>query len=334
MRSLATVLAAEFDEDWYRRDLASIVGERTDDELAAWIASLCRRELKQDVVGARFANKSVGAVFGLALANAENVVLKVFPSSLDRKALLAIERCLSHVHAAGFPSPKQLVPLFEAGSTFAAFYELVEGEVLDAHRPDVRRTLAEALASLTEIVANLDPAALPVALGRDETLWDAPHRAEMRLDIEGGEWIDERARACRQVIRDANLSPICAHYDWSTKNTLFRDGRLRAVLDWDSMKQASEAEMVGRAAAEFTAHGGGLTSRSTPTHDEATAFVREYEDARGRRFSDIERHVVRASAEYLIAQVSRHGFSGPDCADDEYRGLLRTLADAPLIVSS
>jgi hypothetical protein len=333
MRSLAAVLSAEFDEEWYRRDLASVVGQRTDDELAAWIASLCRRELKQDVVGAEFASKSVGAVFGLALANADRVVLKVFPPSFDQTALLAIERCLSHAHAAGFPSPKQLVPLFETGNTFAAFYELVEGDVLDAHRPDIRRTLAEALAGLTEILAEFDPTALPVAPTRGDSLWDTPHRLGMNLAIEGGEWIDARARECQRVIRDAALSPICAHYDWSTKNALFRDARLRAVLDWDSMKQASEAEMVGRAAGEFTAHGG-LTSRSTPTQDEASAFVREYEEARGRRFSDVERLVVRASAEYLIAQVSRQGFSGSGCTDDEYRALLRTTAGTPLIVWS
>src|SRR5262245_60455469 len=62
MQSLAAAIANEFAEPTYRADLGTIAGARSDDELAAWIGELCRERLGSDVVGARFAGKSVGAV--------------------------------------------------------------------------------------------------------------------------------------------------------------------------------------------------------------------------------------------------------------------------------
>ena len=60
----------------------------------------------------------------------------------------------------------------------------------------------------------------------------------------------------------------------------------------------------------------------------ATAFVREYEAARGRAFTADERAVVNAAADYLVAQVARQELG----ADGEYQRLLRATEDAPLIV--
>jgi hypothetical protein len=88
--------------------------------------------------------------------------------------------------------------------------------------------------------------------------------------------------------------------------------------------------MVGRAAAEFTVHWPRKVSL-TPTNAEASAFVREYETARGRRFDATEQRVLNASAEYLLAQAGRHGHSAPGCPDDDFRRLLRETAATPLV---
>jgi hypothetical protein len=173
---LVSLLAAEFDEPWYRADLASIVGDRDDDELAAWIDSMCRTQLEREVVDARFANKSVGAVFGLTLADAASVVLKLFPATFTEDELRAIERCLAHANAAGYPAPKQLVPLFRAERTWAAFYELVPGIPLDAHVPAVRSRLARALADFARVMTGVDPSGLPLTVTRSSVLWPPPHR--------------------------------------------------------------------------------------------------------------------------------------------------------------
>jgi hypothetical protein len=269
-------------------------------------------------------------VFGLTLADGTSAVLKLFPSTFDEAALRAIESCLARVNEAGFPSPRQLVPLFLADRVWGVFYELVEGTVLDAHRAEVRGTLAQALAELTRIVIDVDPTGLPLAPTRRHAIWGIPHRVGTDLEVIGGEWIDSRAAAAQRSVRDTTLPLIPAHLDWGTKNALFVDGKLRAILDWDSLMMASEAELVGRAAAEFTAQWE-FPARLAPTHEEATAFVHEYEEARGTRFSPLEQLVVNASADYLMAEISRQGYSGPDCPDNDYRALLRATATAPLI---
>jgi hypothetical protein len=324
MQPLTAVIANEFAEPAYRADLATIVGTRSDDALAAWIGELCRAHLGSDVAGARFAGKSVGAVFGLVLADGAAVVLKLLPPTFAGSELRAIERCVAQLVAVGFPMPRPLGPLFPAGAGWAGFSELVDGSVLDAHEPAVRCTLAELLAELARLA--LDPRDLPIAATRRTTLWAAPHRLGLDYARPGGAWIDARAEAAQQIARAAALREIAAHSDWGTKNALFRDGRLCAILDWDSLECASEAEMVGRAAAEFTAQWE-FPAALAPTREEATAFVREYEAARGRALTANERAVANAAADYLVAQIARQELG----ADGEYQRLLRATQDAPLI---
>jgi hypothetical protein len=330
VQRLATLISAEFNDHRYRADLASIVGARSDESLATWIDGLCQSQIEQGVAGVRFACKSVGAVFGLTLDDDTSVVLKLFPSTFDEGALRAIESCLVQINEAGFPSAKPLVPLFQADGGWGAFYELIDGTVLDAHDAGVRRILAQSLAELTAIVVNVDPTGLPLAPTRRPTTWGPPHRVGIDLGVAGGEWIDARAAAAQRAVQGTTLPLIAAHLDWGAKNALFVDGNLRAILDWDSMMIATEAELVGRAAAQFTAQWE-LPTRLAPTREEASEFVHAYEEARGRRFTPVEQLVANASADYLMAEIGRQGFSGPDCADDEFRALLRETAATPLI---
>src|SRR5262245_9617183 len=174
MQSLAAAIANEFAEPTYRADLGTIVGARSDDELVAWIGELCRERLGSDAVGARFTCKSVGAVFGLVLADGAAVVLKLFPPMFVESELRAIERCIAEFVAAGLPMPRPRGPRFRADGIWAAFSGLVDGRVLDAHEPVVRRTLAEMLAELARLA--LDPRDLPLVATRRTTLWGAPHR--------------------------------------------------------------------------------------------------------------------------------------------------------------
>lgn len=326
MQSLAAAIANEFTEPMDRADLGTIVGARSDEELVAWIGALCRDHLGSDVVGARFTHKSVGAVFGLVLADGAAVVLKLFPPLFLESELRAIERCTLELFAAGIPMPRPLGPLFQADGVWAAFSELVDGRVLDAHEPAVRRRLAEMLAELARLAP--DPRGLPLVATRRTTLWGAPHRLGIDYARPGGAWIDARAEAAQRIARSVPLPEIAVHSDWGTKNVLFRDGELCAILDWDSLERGSEAEMVGRAAAEFTAQWE-LPAPLTPTREEATAFVREYEAARGRAFTADERIVANAAADYLVAQVARQEL-GPE---GEFQQLLRATEDTPLIAT-
>jgi hypothetical protein len=328
------VIAKEFEDPVDRADLASIVGERATDDgtLARWIDELCQAHLETTATGAHFATKSVGAVFGLALGDGGAAVLKLFPPHAPQHELAAIDRCHRAFIGAGFPAPRPLTPLFETDGLHGVFLEFVQGDRLDAHVPDVRRTLAAALAELARLAVDLDPTDLPLGPARGEELWPRPHRIGFTYELSGGEWIDARARAAQAVIARAAQPVIVAHADWGTKNAIFGDGRIRAMLDWDSLVRASEPEMVGRAAAQFTAQWE-FPAPLTPSPAEATAFVREYEQARGRRFDPGERRVANAAADYLMAQVARQA-SSFDGDDHPYQRLLRETADSPLIEAS
>jgi hypothetical protein len=76
-RPLAELLAQEF-QGPYRGDLASFLGPGDDVALATWVEQLVARSLDEPILGASFAAKSAGAVFGLMRQSGEHVVLKLF----------------------------------------------------------------------------------------------------------------------------------------------------------------------------------------------------------------------------------------------------------------
>ena len=144
-----------------------------DEALATWVDSLCLANLGHRIADARFVNKSVGAVFGVTLADGSHVVLKLFPDIFDETALRAIERALAFAVSVGFPAPRQLAPLTLADGVWGAFYELAPGKVLDAHVSDVRQTLAKLLAEFTSVAVQINPSSLPVTPTRRDVLWGA-----------------------------------------------------------------------------------------------------------------------------------------------------------------
>jgi hypothetical protein len=121
--------------------------------------------------------------------------------------------------------------------------------------------------------------------------------------------------------------------DWGSKNARFVRDVVCAVFDWDSLCEASEAEMVGRAAAQFTAQWD-LPAALVPSPSEALAFVEEYERASGRRFSLAEWPVINASAEYLTATIARLEASHAYPPRYGFLERLRTLSQRPLFSTS
>ena len=152
----------------------------------------------------------------------------------------------------------------------------------------------------------MDAPGLPLSPTRGGNLWPALRTARSTiwrriLRPRGSTRWDAGARP-RSAACAAPLHPV--HLDWGVKNTRFLGGRVCAVYDWDSLAAGSEAEMVGRASAEFPAQWE-RPGRVTPTIEESAAFVADYEQARGRAFTAEEHAVVEAAADYLIAQVAR-----------------------------
>jgi hypothetical protein len=243
--------------------------------------------------------------------------------------LQAMQRCLERLVALGFPAPPPRTPLFAADDRIVAgFYEYRDGELGDGHAPDVGRELARSLAELARMTAGMEVTGLPLSPAHGPTLWGTPHRSfDSTAPDPALEWIAEVARRAQAVVGGtaATLQPV--HLDWGVKNTRFRAGRVCAVYDWDSLAAGSEAEMVGRAAAEFPTQWE-RPGRRTPTIDESAAFVAEYEQARGRAFTAEERAVAGAAADYLVAQVARQEGADAGSREDSFTGLLRERAKA------
>ena len=332
-RTLVQVITAEF-EGVYRRELDDFLGERSDEGHAAWVTAIVEGALGKRVVFGLFAEKSVGAVFGVELEDGDRVVLKVFSPRFSRAELSAMERIRQHVLTRGFPAIRARTELFqsEPGGMWAAIYDYVECPIVDAHQLEVRAELARTLAQLSGILEHVDPDGLPVSPTIGAALWPPSHRSYVDNTTLRPEtaWIDARGRAAQAIVRAAGLPLMPAYLDWGVTNVRTRDARLVAVLDWDSLHAASEADLVGRNAAIFTAH---WTSRwrLTPTRDEARAFVQEYEVARGRRFDAAERRVVAASADYVIAQIARLSYAPGTQGRNTYVDLLREWTAEPLI---
>ena len=144
-------------------------------------------------------------------------------------------------------------------------------------------------------------------LARDR-LWPEPHNVLFDFDgtAGGAEWIDEIAARARPL-RDAETGPlVVGHGDWSVKHFRFARSRPTVVYDWDSLNTDFETLFVGNAAGTFTdtEH---LEVDLVPSAEEALAFVREYEAARGAPFTDDERRAVHGAAVYIRAYAARCG---------------------------
>jgi hypothetical protein len=318
---LSELIAREFqadDRDW----LATVMSGMDDRQIESWVAALVRERFGSDVVGASFAAGSVGAVFGLDLARGDRVVLKIFHPTQPTNDLRASERCHAIALERGFPAPRILRPLFEAEGLRAAFYEFLDGEQLDAHRPEVRRELARSLAELSELLEGVDPSGLTLAPTRGPNLFPPSHK---QSSLEGESPLDDIVRRAQRIALAENLPLGVFHFDWGTKNIRFRQDRVCAVYDWDSLYAASEAEAAGRAAAQFTVQWDFPATRLTPTLDECRAFLEDYQAARGRSFSVAELRVAWASGCYLAAHVARYYFAAGS-SDNEFVRLLRELA--------
>ncbi|MBD1869044.1 phosphotransferase [Cyanobacteria bacterium FACHB-471] len=328
---LQDLLDIEFEGEW-RADLATITGLRSNQQISMLIERLVWEELGQEIRGALFAEKSVGAVFGLELSSGEWVVLKLFCPSQLLTQLVAVHRCLNVVVQSGFPAPPPRSRLFQTEDGITGiFYTFMAGTVRNAHEPIVRQELARLLAELTSILGHENPTGLPLAPTRGNELWSASHRSFLKLDEDPeAQWIDEIARRTQAVIRAKALPLMPAHLDWGVKNCRFHQDRVCVVYDWDSLFAASEAEMVGRAAAQFTAQWD-FPAPLTPSPAEASAFIVEYETTRRRPFSDDERVVLAASADYAIAQNARLEFASGIPPNNGFLALLQSWSSDSLL---
>ncbi len=277
----------------------SIFGTGDPDEIWALVLDLC-----PEAVGCFAFHVSVGALFGLELSDGARVALKVHRETHDRAYLEAVQRVQRHLVDHGFPCPRPLRVRDRA--TLEEWRE--DGVFLDAHRPEVRRVIAEKLAELHRLTDELRPldGMLRYHYEDGPPLWPRPHNVlfDFEATAAGAEWIDEIARAAKPVRDFTSGREVIGHGDWTVKHFRFDGLTPTVVYDWDSLNTDAETIFIGVAAATFT-YTEELPVELTPAVDEAQAFLAEYERARGRPFTPEERRAAGASAVYALGYSAR-----------------------------
>lgn len=272
----------------------------TDDPEEIWAIA---REACPDAVDCFAFEVSVGALFGLELRDGSRIALKIHLED-DPPYLEAVQRLQAHLFDHGFPCPR---PLGVRGrATLEEWRD--EGGYRDAHDPPVRTVVAEHLALLFRLTEELQPLAgmeLYVPSG-EQPLWGKPHNVLFDFDAtaSGAEWIDDIARAAKSVRDSRGGRVVIGHGDWTVKHFRFDGLTPTVIYDWDSADTGHETIFVGNSAATFT-YTEHMPVEIWPTVKEASAFIDDYERARGRPFDSEERRVVQVAAVYSRAYSAR-----------------------------
>jgi Phosphotransferase enzyme family len=327
-------LRQDFEDPDVRQYYGDIFGRLSPPEMARRIVKLLPQQYR-DVTDTLFSSMSIGAVFGLRTAARDRIVLKVYPKHYPLGTLKSITKIQRHFFSEGFPAPEilgELIPV--RPGIYASLSPYIDGQDEDGHQTNIRKELVIWLAEFARLsdAEDFPPIENPFQSQSKRKLWPVPHKSTINFEktSRGADFLRKRAMRARAILNRNRLPEKLVHLDWGVKNSKFRRKRVVAVFDWDSLGNASEAQMVGQAAAQFTANWD-IPTKITPTPEESNLFVDEYEQARGRRFSRKEREVISASGDYLISVVARQEYAEGHEGENTFLHLVRSLGRHSLI---
>ncbi len=301
-------IEAEFGDPLGRVLARSLFGDAGPAQVRQALTAFCSEELGSAPAELRFFRMSVGAVFGLQLADSRSVVVKLHLARERPDRLACVQRMQHHLVDAGFPCPRPIgQPHTVLGLPATVEEEVGGGEERDAHDPDVRRVMAHSLARLVRLTDQLDDLeGLGEAWAPDDAdgLWGEPHNAlfDFEATAAGAEWIDELAASATTRSKAGRL--VAGHTDWSVKHFRFRDLEVHAIYDWDSLRLESEPGIVAGAAVHFP-YTEAYDVPRVASLDELRAFVAEYEEQRSAEFAPVERDAIWAHAVRALAYTAR-----------------------------
>lgn len=288
----------------------TVFGTDEPDLIMEQINAFCTKELGSRIQEILFYEASQGAVSGLLLTDGRRVVLKAHKPSRSLAFLNAVYLVQLHLAAHGFPCPKPLVAPAPLGFGHAIIEELIdEGSYTDAHIPTIRRIMAEKQAELIRLASDFDhiPGLDPHVLDKrlpPEQLFPEPHSNIFDFSTPGGEWIDRIAQEARQKLAQGVGRLVIGHTDYSVKHFRFTGEHVNVIYDWDSLALDLEPVIVGHTATTFPMTWY-LDVKPMASREEALAFIKEYEDARGTPFTPAERNTLAAGATYGLAYGAR-----------------------------
>lgn len=263
------------------------------EELDRW----CRSHLREGIGGVLFRLGYLSTVVGVRLlSSGRSVVIKVRRPSERLQACWAVQ---GRLFDRGFACPEPLVGPEPLGDLVASAEALVSGGDLFPRSGRAPAPFARALATLIgvapdlEELPSLDPP-LPWAGPdrRSRRLWPWPDDRNVDLNaVDGPAWLDEAGAAARSRLERNVLPKVAGHGDWYTGNLRWSGSDLHVAFDWDSVIAASEAEIVGLAAAVYPATEAGTEA----TVEETEEFLVAYATASGHPFSESELEVAWAA---------------------------------------
>jgi hypothetical protein len=231
------------------------------------------------------------AVFGLLLPDDRRVVVKIRPWSNRRQPCYEVHRFLWE---RGFPCPEPLGPP-QRHSGLAVSFEnyLPDGENLSrgaSAAAALGRVLAELvrMTPLANTVSGLEP---DYGFMRWNELGDGwPSTTDIQEDLNSitePAWIERCAALVRPRLRDSVLPALIGHGDWWSENVRWKDGKLYAVDDWDSIVCMPEPAIAGVAAALF--------ADGQSTVAESAIFLDTYMDASAGNWTQAETQMAWAA---------------------------------------
>ena len=307
------------------------------------INAFCLEHLGQGVARVRYASYSAGAGLGLVLADGQSVFLKVCSPATSLECLQSVHVIQNALASRGFPAPRVLVSpraCMAGNGSVMEWYD--HGTQFDAHPAPVRRALATTLAQLVTLATPFaDLPGLPRHEYPANAAFGTAHNIlfDFQATRRGAEWIDEIAIASAHIAQGGPNTIVVGHPDWSMHNVRLQNDpsgnpAVSAVYDWDSLTVARETDIVGMAAAIFTATWELDVVPRFPTREEMAAFVADYEDAAGHHFSASEWECIGAAATYMLAYVGRceHCHGNPEDAQSARKALRAHVADSRVFV--
>lgn len=322
---LADYLKLYFKDQELRDIFKDVIGTDQPKEIQPLLDKQTRKYLNSSIKDILFIQSSIGVVFGFLLENNQKITLKVYSPKLSESYLNEMNYAQDIFYKENFPAPQVLTPIFTFGNTHAGIYQLIDGEKEDGHKAVIRSELAKYLAEFIKIVDKHKIQPMKNFFQQAaKRLWPIPHNVLFNLEksSKGAGWIAKKALQAKKIIANKNFKKILAHTDWGVKNSIFQNNKLAGIFDWDSLGAMSEAEMVGRAAAQFTADWDS-EYKITPSPQEGRLFVEEYQKYRGKKFTTDEYEIISASADYLISIISRFEHAGNNPKVHPYQDLLK-----------
>jgi hypothetical protein len=203
-------------------------------------------------------------------------------------------------------------------------HEWVDAPQRDLHDPHLRQTSARLLAALIDV--GLRGIELPPTFVGERTPFPPPHDPRFDFARPDGDWINEIGGQALAALASGR-EPVIGHSDWSAKHFGWDGDHIVVVFDWpDSVAADAEETIVGQASVVFPSTWDLPVSPKFASREESAAFVREYEDAAGRR---LDRDSVAAAQLYVLAYSARCELSDLDGAVGEVQLRLREGVESP-----